>query len=160
MRLRRAVPQIPPKSSVPHELPLYKNRLFLTHSESTLPQMLIPLHFNFRICNVYKKLGEGIPLRLPKVLQLVTPSRFVIPSEARNLLFPFSSGSLHPYLITLLHQSKRWVDLPQPTHFPAALRSHLQLAENKTTLSPASATLTDTVTPKSSVCRSCEKYPG
>ena len=193
MRLRRAVPQIPPKSSVPHELPLYKGRLFLTRSEPTLPQMLIPLHFNFRTCNVYKNPGEGIPPRHPKVLQLVTPSRFVIPSEARtsappsvfceetsappsvfceetsappsgfceeNLLFPFSSASLHPSIITSLHQSNRSVGPLQLTPFPAALTCHLQLVENTAALSPASVTLADTVTHNSFVSRSCKKHRG
>ena len=60
MRLRRAVPKIPPGCPVPLRLPLYKNRLLLTHSESTLPQVLIPLHFNFRRIRVYKKTGERL----------------------------------------------------------------------------------------------------
>jgi hypothetical protein len=182
MRLRRAVPKIPPKPSVSPRLPLYKSRPFLTRSKSTLPQMLIPLHFNFRTCNVYKNPGEGIPPRHPKVLQLVTPSRFVIPSEARtsappsvfceetsappsvfceeNLLFPFSSASLHASIITSLHQSNRSVGPLQLTPFPAALTCHLQLAENTAALSPASVTLADTVTHNSFVCRSCKKHRG
>jgi hypothetical protein len=73
MRLRRAVLQIPPKSSVPPWLPLYKNPLFLSHSKSTLLQVLIPLHFNSPRISVYKKPGEGVPSSLPKDLQLVTP---------------------------------------------------------------------------------------
>jgi hypothetical protein len=81
MRLRRAVPKIPPKSSVPPRLPFHKSRLLLTRPESTLPQLLIPLHFNSRRCNAYKKPGEGVPLSSPKVLQLVTPS-FTCHSES------------------------------------------------------------------------------
>src|SRR5579863_7716605 len=96
MRLRRAVLQIPPKPPVPPRLPFYKNRYSLTRPESTLPQVLIPLHFISFISNTYKKPGGGTPSSSPKVWQLVTPSplfvitltpQFVIPSEARNLLF-------------------------------------------------------------------------
>ena len=72
MHLRRAVPKIPPKSSVSYRLPLYKNNHCLTHSESTLPQVLIPLHFNSPRISVYRKPGEGVIPRRPKVLQLVT----------------------------------------------------------------------------------------
>jgi hypothetical protein len=72
MRPRRAVPKIPPGCPVPLRLPLYKNHLLLTHSESTLPQMLIPLHFNSRRIRVYKKTGEGISSVWRRGLQLVT----------------------------------------------------------------------------------------
>ena len=123
MRLRRAVLQIPSRRSVPPQLPLYKNRYPLTRPESTLPQVLIPLHFISFISNTYKKPGGGTPSSSPKVLQLVTPSpqfvitpspqfvialtpQFVIPSEARNLLFPPSVAlSLPHYLITSLHRA-------------------------------------------------------
>jgi hypothetical protein len=72
MRFRRAVPKIPAKSSVPPRLPLYKNRPLRTSSKSTLPQLLISLHFKSCVSNVYKKpQGEG-PISTPKVLQLVT----------------------------------------------------------------------------------------
>ena len=66
MRLRRAVLKIPPKSSVPPRSPLYKLRHLLTLSESTLPQVLIPLHFKSFISNTYKKPGGGTPLPAPK----------------------------------------------------------------------------------------------
>ena len=72
MRLPRAVPKIPPKPSVSPRLPLYKSRPFLTRSKSTLPQMLIPLHFNSRRIRVYKKTGEGISSVWRRGLQLVT----------------------------------------------------------------------------------------
>jgi hypothetical protein len=72
MRLRREVPKIPAKSSVLPRLPLNKSASLLTRSESTLPQLLIPLHFNSSISNTYKKSREGIPQSNPKVLQLVT----------------------------------------------------------------------------------------
>jgi hypothetical protein len=72
MRLHRAVPKIPAKSSAPPRLPLHKTRSVKSPSESALPQLLIPLHFNSRISNTYKKpQGEG-PVSGPKVLQLVT----------------------------------------------------------------------------------------
>lgn len=72
MRLRSAVPQILPKSSRSPRLPFYKNHHLLTRSESTLLQLLIPLHFNSRRCNTYKKTGRGVPPLSSKVLQLGT----------------------------------------------------------------------------------------
>jgi hypothetical protein len=91
MRLRRAVPKIPAKFSVPARLPLHKNRSVKTPSKSTLPQLLIPLHFKSPIYNVYKKpQGEG-PISSPRVLQLVTT-----PSPLRI------SVSLHRYVVTSL----------------------------------------------------------
>ena len=66
MRLRCAVPKTSPKSSVPGRSPIHKPRLLPTHSESTLPQVLIPLRFKSFLRNAYKKPeGEG-PLRRPK----------------------------------------------------------------------------------------------
>jgi hypothetical protein len=84
--LRRAVPKIPAKSSVPPGLPLNKSRALPTRSESTLPQLLIPLHFKSRISNTYKKPGEGAPRPSSKVLQLVTTRSPVLRthSNARN----------------------------------------------------------------------------
>src|ERR1700688_2411666 len=67
--------QIPPKPPVPPGLPLYKSRHSLTRPESTLPQVLIPLHFISFISNTYKKPGGGDPSSSPKVWQLVTPRR-------------------------------------------------------------------------------------
>jgi len=62
MRICRAVPKIPAKSSHPAALPLHKNRALRTHLESTLPQLLIPLHFKSFIGNAYRKLqGEALP---------------------------------------------------------------------------------------------------
>jgi hypothetical protein len=58
------VPKISAKSSVSPGLPFYKNRSLLSCSESTLPQVLIPLHFNSFRMNAYKKLG-GVPLFQP-----------------------------------------------------------------------------------------------
>src|SRR5271165_7636661 len=74
MRLRRVVPQIQPQSLVPLELPLYNNRFILTHSESTLPQGLIPLRFNSLRISVYKKTGEGVPLFAQKVCNSSLPA--------------------------------------------------------------------------------------
>ena len=59
MRLRRAVLQTPARSSVPPMSPIHKPRLLPTPSKSTLPQRLIPLHFNSFISNTYKKPGRG-----------------------------------------------------------------------------------------------------
>jgi len=52
------------------------------------------------------------------------------------------------------------LNFPSLSPFPAILTSHLQLAENKTTLSPAVATLTSRVKHKSFACHSCKKHPG
>jgi hypothetical protein len=71
-RLRRAVPQIPPKSSVPRRLPFYNGRPFLSCSESALVEVLIPLHFNSPRISAYKKPGEGASPYDTKVLQLAT----------------------------------------------------------------------------------------
>jgi hypothetical protein len=72
MRLRCAVLKIPARSSVSPGLPFTKNPSLPTHSESTLPQPLISLHFISFSCNVYRKPGEGKGRPRPKVLQLVT----------------------------------------------------------------------------------------
>jgi hypothetical protein len=96
MRLHRAVPQIPPKSSVPCGLPPYKNRLLLTRAESILRQLLIPLHFNFLICNVYKNCGRGSPLAAPKFCN----------SSSRPRLQPAHTNTRKPNLLDgLLHSS-------------------------------------------------------
>ncbi len=89
MRLRPAVLQIPLKSSVLPRLPFYKSRPLPTRSESTLLQLLIPLHFNSRRCNTYKKAGEGVPPYIRKVLQLVTTHPSPNPTRAfRRNPFP------------------------------------------------------------------------
>jgi hypothetical protein len=72
MRLRRAVPKIPAKSSVPLRLPLHKNCSLLTPSKSTLLQLLIPLHFISLGINTYKKPGRGPISRAPIFCKLVT----------------------------------------------------------------------------------------
>jgi hypothetical protein len=112
MRLRRAVPKIPAKSSVPPRLPLHKSRTLPTSSKSTLAQLLIPLHFNSRICNAYKKAGEGI-----------RPSN---PKFCNSSLLPLSVGSL-----VTRHSSLATVPL---TPSPATLTRFPQSTENKTTL--------------------------
>jgi len=100
MRLRRAVPKFPAKSSAPPRLPLRKNRSLRTRSESTLPQLLIPLHFKSFISNVYKKPGGGVPFQV-RSFETRHPQATVIPSAARNLLFlPSVSITLLRYLVT------------------------------------------------------------
>jgi hypothetical protein len=98
MRLRRAVAGILAKISVPPGLPLNKSRSLPTHSESTLPQPLIPLHFiSFRY-NVYRKPGEGVARLSPKVLQLVTTC-LPVPQTHTNTRNPIP-------LMHLLHNSR------------------------------------------------------
>ena len=90
MRPRPAVLQIPPKSSRPPRLLFYKICFLLTCSESTLVQLLIPLHFNSRRCNTYKKTGRGVPRLSCKVLQLVTTHPSPNPTRTyRRNSFPF-----------------------------------------------------------------------
>ena len=102
MRLRRAVPKIPAKSSVPLGLPLNKSRSVPTRSESTLPHLLIPLHFKSRISNTYKKpQGEG-PTCNPEVLQLVTIPSFTPSFEGLLLHTRRNSRNPNP-LYALLH---------------------------------------------------------
>src|SRR5579863_870755 len=131
MRLRSAVLQIPPKSSVPPRLPLYKNRYSLTRSESTLLQVLIPLHFNSFISNTYKKQGGGCLPQDLKDLQLVTPP----------------ASSLSPLAAALACHS-------QPAGNPATL-SPLPVYPD-----PRRATLTRHVKPNPCVCNSYKKHGG
>ncbi len=96
MRLCRAVPKIPAKSSVPPRLPLHKNRILPTASKSTLPQLLIPLRFKSRISNVYKKTEGERLISCSKVLQLVTPlwtSKECAPESSTGLPLPLFSYS-------------------------------------------------------------------
>jgi len=75
----------------------------------------------------------------------------------------FSSSDVCPFnfkLSSACPERSRRVNFPPLTPFPATLTSHLQLAENKTTLSPAVATLTSRVKPNPFVCHSCRKHPG
>jgi hypothetical protein len=75
----------------------------------------------------------------------------------------FNSSDVCPFnfkLSTACPERSRRVNFLQLTPFPATLTSHLQLAENKTTLSLAVATLTSRVKHKSFVCHSYEKHPG
>jgi hypothetical protein len=145
MRLRRAVLQISPKSSVPPRLLVYKSRPLLTHPESTLLQVLIPLHFNSPRINTYVKPGGGYPSFNPKVLQLVTMYASPISS------FP----------VTLLPRAKaRGTSRSPLSPVFATLTVHSQLVENTITLSLAFATLTDRVKHKSFACHSYKKHPG
>jgi hypothetical protein len=100
MRLRRAVLQIPSKSSVPSRLPFYKDCPPPTHSKSTLPQLLIPLHFNSPRINTYKKPGGGPSFPLQSFTTRHYPHRAVAPGAARNL----SVCSACPVLRRSAHQ--------------------------------------------------------
>ena len=98
VRLHCAVLKTPAKSSVPPGLPLNKKRSLRTHSVSTLPQLLISLHFISFSCNVYKKPGEGTPYPRPKILQLVT--------TCLPLLCPHTNSRNPIPLNHLLHNSR------------------------------------------------------
>ena len=145
MRPRRAVLQTPPKSSVPPRLLFYKNSLLLTHSKSTLIQLLIPLHFNSPRINTYKKPGRGSLLSAPKFCNSSLPAPH------------HTHAKQHPPVSFTSSTSSASFASPSVTPFLATLASHRQLAENKTTLSRAVATLTDRVKHKSFVCHSSTK---
>jgi hypothetical protein len=75
MRLRRAVPKISSRSSVPPGLPVYKVSPALNSSKATLPQVLILLHFNSPRINSYKKPGRGPLLRAYNFANSSLPTR-------------------------------------------------------------------------------------
>jgi hypothetical protein len=181
MRLGRAVLQIPSKSSVPPGLPLHNRRPRLTHAESTLLQVLIPLDFISSRINTYKKPGGGCPSQDAKVSQLVTPTtrphhahgsaRRVHPGPAAIPVSPYSfPPKWEPRLISehslaapilLLSVGCQLSAVSAPASpFHATLASRPQAAEIKTTLSPAFATPTHSATHKSFVCRSYKKHRG
>jgi len=131
MRPRRAVLQTPSKSPVLPRLLFYKCWPPPTHSKSTLPQLLIPLHFNSPRINTYKEPGRGSLLAAPKIYNSsLLPCRFC--SLATVPVTPFS----------------------------ATLTGHWQPTEKPATLSPAVATLTRRVKHKSFVCHSYRKHAG
>ena len=143
MRLRRAVPQNPRKSSAPPRLPLYKCFPLLTHLESTLMQVFILLDFNSPGINTYKKTGRG---------GLSKATKF-----CNSLLFP-----VRPCSLVTCRFSPATASV---TPFPATLADHSQLAENPATLSPLPvypeprrATLTRHVKPNPCVCHSYKKH--
>src|SRR5208282_3333941 len=121
MLARLVAPKIPRQPSVPPALPLYKNRRRLTHSESTLLQVLIPRHFNSSTINTYKKPQGGAPARNSKVLQLVTPaSRLIQPDRTYHSSLATHHSPLatipfritffaHPHHLTLIesHSCKK-----------------------------------------------------
>ena len=149
MRLRRAALKIPAKSSVPPRSPLYKLRPLPTPSESTLPQVLIPLHFKSFISNTYKKPGRGTLLEAPKFVNSSLP--------------PCHSSTRAPVPVRLDLRPRGATDRatahPQVLSLPL-LDVSAQISENTATLSPFAATLTGRVKPKSCVCRSYKKTPG
>jgi hypothetical protein len=120
-RLLCAVPKTPAKSSVPPRLPLHKNRPLLTRSESTLPHLLIPRHFNSPGINTYKKPGRGSPSATPKFCNSspkALANRANPPQLAENTaaLYPASANldiasSLTPLFATLTENTRVGVSL-------------------------------------------------
>ena len=154
MRPRRAVLQTPTKSSVPPRLLFYKNGVPLTHSKSTLLQLLIPLHFNSPRINTYKKPGRGSLLSAPKFCNSSPPAPRYRHAKQHP---PFSFTS---FTSSTSSTSSTSFTSPSVTPFPATLTSHSQLTENPAALSPAFATLARRVEDKSFVCHSYKKLPG
>jgi len=154
MRPRRAVPKIPTESSVPPRLPFYNNCPLLTHPESTLLQVLIPLHFNSTRINTYKKPGRGSLLPAPKFYNSSIPAPRYTHAKQHP---PVSSIS---FTSSTSSTSSTSFASPSVTPFPATLTGQSQLAENTTTLSPAFATLARRVKHKSFVCHSYRKHRG
>jgi len=133
MRLRRAASKIPAKSSVPPRLPLHKYRPLPTPSKSTLPQLLIPLHFISLRMNVYKKPGGASPSPHPKVLQLAT-------THASLCI----SVSVHPSFVIPLHllfPALRAHQRPQPNPlFLPAVSCQLSIVSSPATPFPVTLT--------------------
>jgi hypothetical protein len=136
MPARLAVPKTPQQPSVPRALPLYKSRALLTRPESTLLQVLIPLHFNSPTINTYKKPGGGSPPRTRKVLQLVTPD------SQPNLLPTFSPelSTLRLFFLSSLRAVNE--SNAQPTENKAASNPALSNVDAASSISPLFATLT------------------
>ena len=151
MLLRRAVLQTSSKSSVPPQLPSYKGLPLPTPSKSRRIQLLIPLHFNSPRINTYKKPARGSLLPASEFCNSSLPA----PHNTHAKQHP-------PVSFTSFTSSTSSTSFASPsaTPFLATLSSHRQLAENKTTLSRAIATLTDHVKHKSFVYRSYKKHPG
>src|SRR5579872_2158131 len=122
MRARRAVLQIPPNSSIPPRLPFYKSCPPLTHSKSTLLQLLIPLHFNSPRINTYKKPGRRSLLPAPKFY------------NSSLLVYPERRG----------RGARRLCSFAKvPVIGFATATGHPQFTENTPTLTPLLATLTE-----------------
>src|SRR5277367_2739913 len=126
MRPRRAVPKIPTGPSVPCRLPFYNTRHFLSHSESTLAEVLIPLHFNSSRIIAYKKPGEGVSPSDLNVWQLVTPNlfpRFPQPTACAHTGNPATRLLSCVYLITrgypgvVAHHVNEQSDRTRSLHF-------------------------------------------
>jgi hypothetical protein len=92
MRLRRAVPKIPAKSSVPLGSLLNKLRPISTRSESTLPQTLIPRDFISFRSNVYRKPGRVHPFRAQKFVDS-------LPAPARSCAHARTSATTVPSML-------------------------------------------------------------
>jgi hypothetical protein len=133
MRLRRAVLQIPRKSSVPPGLLLYKSHPLLTSSKSTLLQVLIPLHFNSPRINTYKKPGRGSHPRAPKFCNSLLPSPR--PSLLATRHSPLATVPVTPFTATL-------TDLSQLTENPVTLNPVSANVDVASSISPLFATLT------------------
>ena len=120
MRPRRAVLQIPSKSSVPPRLPLCNNCRAVTLSELTLPQVLIPLYFNSPRMNTYKKQGRGTLSVAPKFRNSSLPAnhRCARTPTRATLLSSFTCAHLsshpgwggHSTQLSIFRVMRRWPD--------------------------------------------------
>jgi hypothetical protein len=116
MRLRRAVPKMLARSSVPSGLPLNKNRALLTRSESTLPQTLIPLDFISFNSNVYRKPGEGHSVSAQKFVN----SSLAVCRSCAHARIPATRIPSMLYFITRGHPGGWGISLVgQPTSSPS-----------------------------------------
>ncbi len=146
MRLRRAVLQTLAKPSVPPRLPFHKNDPPLTPSESTLPQLLIPRHFNSCISNTYKKPRGGAPPETPKFANSSLPP----PPSTTFTATPLAAGNprlLPGFAVSVPTQPQTFN--PQP-HLHAPFRnthppSGCQLSAVGSPATPLFATLTKTL---------------
>jgi hypothetical protein len=101
-------------------------------------------------------LPHGHPERSEGSAFLFSPIRALRVPALSPFLFPAVGCELS----TACPERSRRVNSPPLSPFPATLMSHLQIAENKTTLSSAAATLTRRVMHNPFVCHSYKKHRG
>jgi hypothetical protein len=108
MKPRHVVLPSAPKFPFPAQLPLYINRHSLTHLESTLPHLFIPLDFISPRINTYKKPGGRVRLWLTNSRPLLPPKLslpLVGPPLVTSLLHVFLTAPAPPSLLAFPHLS-------------------------------------------------------
>jgi|SRR5271167_471562 len=117
MRYRRAVLQNPSKSSVLPRLPLHKSRPLLTPSKSTLPQVLIPVHFNSPRIKSLQKTAEAAPVFARARINIISLAlRFFCFHALTHCFAPRNPSTLFPSITSALFPQNTggWVPLGSP----------------------------------------------